>query len=323
MFVTKTPISIYAYLLLIIIIGCPFLILIWDYPIVLALELLTADIILLALVWYYCSSRYVSFINGIHLISGKLTSGCANITIVYLLPFLFLIYLEFVFFTILGFFYGRSYTQKKWLNFILHFIKEKPQIDTKLEISQNRVAPVIGVVLLLCLVLICIQFTNNPLKKLQSLTNSISTQLNSEINQTSSQTTTIQMGNVTLPIVAVWGNSGELCTDIQKLIPTKYYPKNTSEINSSCLIAVWKQNGDVEQYGNYPNYTTGYQTNYLVSVMIEDEQTGLKTIDSNIFYGDSLPDSIEVNPGTSSYYAAPPSSNSIISWLKYTVGVIK
>jgi hypothetical protein len=79
-------------------------------------------------VWRYCSSPSLSFVDGMNIISSRLTSGCVNITMLYLFPFLLCVYLAFVVFTFIGFVKGRLYTQEKWLHFILHFVK-KQQIN--------------------------------------------------------------------------------------------------------------------------------------------------------------------------------------------------
>jgi hypothetical protein len=67
----------------------------------------------------------VSFWTGIHVISVRLSSGCFNLTILYLLPFLVVVYLISIFFTLEGLITGRACAQEKWANFILKFV-EKP-----------------------------------------------------------------------------------------------------------------------------------------------------------------------------------------------------
>lgn len=76
----------------------------------------------LVLVWKYCSSSYVSFWAGIHVISARLSSGCFNLTIIYLLPFLVVVYIMGIFFTASSLISGRARAQEKWSNFILKFV---------------------------------------------------------------------------------------------------------------------------------------------------------------------------------------------------------
>jgi hypothetical protein len=51
----------------------------------------------------------------VSVISGVLTA--ANITILYLLPFLIIIYVIFIFHSFIGSFHGAKYTQEKWTRF--------------------------------------------------------------------------------------------------------------------------------------------------------------------------------------------------------------
>jgi hypothetical protein len=122
------PVTAYAYLFFLALIGCPFLVLIWDYPVALALEIIGIDIPLLVLVWHYCSSPQLSFVHGIHVISARLSSGCLNLTIIYLFPFLLFIYLLFIVYSVIGIFKGRIFTQLKWLQFVLKFVKKETSV---------------------------------------------------------------------------------------------------------------------------------------------------------------------------------------------------
>ena len=81
---------------------------------------------LLALVWRYCSSSHVSFWTGIHVISARLSSGCFNLTILYLLPFLVVVYFISIFFTLEGIISGRDRSKERWSNFILKFVEKQP-----------------------------------------------------------------------------------------------------------------------------------------------------------------------------------------------------
>jgi hypothetical protein len=126
MIVTRTPVTAYAYIYFLALLGCPFLVLIWNYPISMALEILGIDISLLVLVWHYCSSPELSFVNGIHLISARLSSGCLNITILYLLPFLLFTQVWFILQSILGVIKGRRYSQEKWIQYVVKFIRREP-----------------------------------------------------------------------------------------------------------------------------------------------------------------------------------------------------
>jgi len=81
------------------------------------LILIALSIALLTLVWNFCTSKDTSFVNGLAVISATMTSGCANITIIYLLPFLVVVYLICVFQSVVGLVRGRHYTQAQWIKF--------------------------------------------------------------------------------------------------------------------------------------------------------------------------------------------------------------
>jgi len=87
---------------------------------------IVVSVVILVVVWRYCSSVYMSFWEGIHVISARLSSGCFNVTILYLLPFLVIVYLISIFFTLEGLFSGRTRSQERWANLIMKFIKKSP-----------------------------------------------------------------------------------------------------------------------------------------------------------------------------------------------------
>jgi hypothetical protein len=115
------PTKTYAYLLVIAVTMWPLFLLLNAVPLWKIILLIIFSIGLLALVWKFCSSAENSFINGLAVISACLTSGCANVTILYLLPFLVIVYLIFVFHTVIGLGSGRQYTRYKWEQFTNRF----------------------------------------------------------------------------------------------------------------------------------------------------------------------------------------------------------
>jgi hypothetical protein len=94
----------------------------WSFGSVIASIIISVG--LLALVWRYCTSSYISFWTGLHVISVRLSSGCFNVTILYLLPFLVVVYFISIFFTLEGLIIGRARSQEKWANFILKFVEK-------------------------------------------------------------------------------------------------------------------------------------------------------------------------------------------------------
>lgn len=117
------PIQAYGVLLIAIVTLWP-LLLLGSWSPVSVMSSIAVCIGVLALVWKYCSSSYVSFWTGIHVISARLSSGCFNITIIYLLPFLVVIYLLCIFFTLSGLISGRARAQEKWSTFVLKFVNK-------------------------------------------------------------------------------------------------------------------------------------------------------------------------------------------------------
>ena len=107
----------YAYLLTALVILWPLFLLLASVPFLKILFLIALSAGLWVLVWKYCSSPETSFLNGLGVISATMFSGCADLTIIYLLPFLVIVYLIFVFHTLIGLVHGRQYTQEKWIHF--------------------------------------------------------------------------------------------------------------------------------------------------------------------------------------------------------------
>ena len=131
------PIQTYGVLLIALIIFWP-LLLLASWSLLSVILSIIISIGLLALVWRYCSSSYVSFWIGIHVISARLSSGCFNLTILYLLPFLIVVYLISIFFTIEGLITGRARTQDKWTKFILKFVENQPSMRSEEEDTESN-----------------------------------------------------------------------------------------------------------------------------------------------------------------------------------------
>ena len=107
----------YAYLLTAFVILWPLFLLLASVPLWKILFLIALSGGLWVLVWKYATSPETSFLNGLGVISATMFSGCADLTIIYLLPFLVVVYLIFVFYTLIGLVRGRWYTQDKWIHF--------------------------------------------------------------------------------------------------------------------------------------------------------------------------------------------------------------
>lgn len=113
--------KIYAYLLALVVTLWPLFLLLTSMPLFKILLLIALSIALWVLVWKFCDSPQASFMNGLSVISATMRSGCADITIIWVLPFLVAVYLIFVFHTVVGLVRGRQYTQEKWLKFTARY----------------------------------------------------------------------------------------------------------------------------------------------------------------------------------------------------------
>ena len=115
--------KIYAYLLALVVILWPLFLLLTPMPLYKILLLIALSAALWILVGKFCSSPQASFINGLSVIAATMRSGCADLTIIWVLPYLVGVYLIFVLHTVVGLVRGRQYTQDKWLKFTDRYYK--------------------------------------------------------------------------------------------------------------------------------------------------------------------------------------------------------
>jgi hypothetical protein len=187
--------------------------------------------------------------------------------------------------------------------------------------KDRLLALIVGVIVILSSLQIYNYFVNDPLRNLQSLADSISSQLVSRISSASvSSIDQLKPSSV----FVVWSDSGKICTDIQNRIPQNYWPKTIDDFNEGYLISITKTTGDKAEYGTYSNSFTGYQVVYFVRVIIcyknQDAVQKIVNVTNKSFYGEELPHSISKSTGDkSSYYGPPPSSDSIIDWISTTL----
>jgi len=69
-----------------------------------------------ALVAYRTSSPTLSFWAGLTRVSMSLRTGCANLTIMIVLPVCFVLYVMAIFFTLIGLFVGKTWTEDMWVS---------------------------------------------------------------------------------------------------------------------------------------------------------------------------------------------------------------
>jgi hypothetical protein len=113
--------KIYAYMLALVVTLWPLFLLLTPMPLFKILLLIALSAALWVLVWKFCDSPQGSFIIGLSIIAATMRSGCADLTIIYVLPYLIVVYLIFIFHTVVGLVRGRQYTQAKWYKFTARY----------------------------------------------------------------------------------------------------------------------------------------------------------------------------------------------------------
>ena len=78
--------------------------------------LMILNVLILAFVWKYNSSPHLSFTKGLEIISNANMSGCVNLTMIYLIPILFIVYFTALINAIVGLVKGKKYTERKWID---------------------------------------------------------------------------------------------------------------------------------------------------------------------------------------------------------------
>ena len=84
----------------------------------LGVAVLVVNGLLLICVWRRCSSRALSFFEGLEMIASGMMSGCANITLIYMYPNLTIVYIRALFHTIAGLKKGKQHTEQTWIRLV-------------------------------------------------------------------------------------------------------------------------------------------------------------------------------------------------------------
>ena len=83
--------------------------------------LVIVNIGLLVFTFIFCSEEELSFYHGLAMIIMPIQSGCANITIIYALPLLCVLYYYALFLSVIGIFKGKKFTLFHWQKLVLWF----------------------------------------------------------------------------------------------------------------------------------------------------------------------------------------------------------
>lgn len=91
--------------------------------------LMILNILLIVFVFYFCSSENINYWDGLNIISSSLMSGCANITFLYCIPTLIIIYYVMLVISLIGLIKGRTYAQNYWINTVNWFYSKRVKED--------------------------------------------------------------------------------------------------------------------------------------------------------------------------------------------------
>jgi hypothetical protein len=94
----------------------------WQGPVA-GVLFMAADIGLFLLARQYNGSVELSLRQGLGTISAAMSSGCANLTILYIFPLLGVVYTVAVANALLGLFQGQERAQKRWLRLVGWFAR--------------------------------------------------------------------------------------------------------------------------------------------------------------------------------------------------------
>ena len=83
--------------------------------------LMIANALGLVFVWFFNSSPRLSFPMGLETIVSANMSGCANLTMLYLFPVLFIVYILAFYNAIAGLVKGKKHTERKWVEEVARY----------------------------------------------------------------------------------------------------------------------------------------------------------------------------------------------------------
>lgn len=131
------PRNSYAYLTIGLATLWPFILLLWSWQLTLVIPLAALSIALFILVWKRVSVKGLTLLLGFEVISVRLASGCANISILYLPAFLMIVYLICVFYALNSLWRGREYAQSHWIKFVYKFV-DKTAVAPPPEVKDDN-----------------------------------------------------------------------------------------------------------------------------------------------------------------------------------------
>ncbi len=121
MFFFFTP-KYYIFVFLTLIILIPLIILspmlIFQQTQVFYILLLIANVLGMVFTWRRNSSKHLSFLKGLEIITKANMSGCANLTMIYIFPVLLIAYSTAFFNAVLGLKKGKKFTEQKWIQVV-------------------------------------------------------------------------------------------------------------------------------------------------------------------------------------------------------------
>jgi hypothetical protein len=100
---------------------------------------LVLNLLVVGFVWRACSTRACSYWGGLKIVSASNMSGCANITILYLLPILAVMYILSLVVATLSLWKGRQWAGHQWVSLVnWHYYRRWPDGPP---IDESRYGP--------------------------------------------------------------------------------------------------------------------------------------------------------------------------------------
>jgi len=125
MFIFPIPSQIYPFLSLLIAVAAPWLFLRldsdWKFWTVEAV-----DVILLGFVWWATTNRDFNFWTSLLLIARRNQSGCFNLTVIYMVPLLLVMYVIGIVLSVIGIKAGKAWVERTWVRIVCKLARLAP-----------------------------------------------------------------------------------------------------------------------------------------------------------------------------------------------------
>lgn len=149
--------------------------------------------------------------------------------------------------------------------------------------------------------------TWGPIKRVESIASDVNPQVLQILNDREKSLTSDLL--VSNPVLVIWASDGELCKDVQQLLPTTLWPTNKDD--TTYLIAITRSD---KRDGTYMDGQPGYQINYIIELV---SYSDARVLAETVLYGSSSPYSKQ---GSGPAYGTPPTDDDIAFWVELQLG---